>query len=63
FVGQASRFEEVPIGMNRYGVPEQTWWTFSFSPIYLDDGRVGGAFCVTNEVTARKLAQGGGGGG
>ncbi|MBV6884185.1 hybrid sensor histidine kinase/response regulator [Xanthomonas euvesicatoria] len=57
FAGQASRFEEVPIGMNRYGVPEQTWWTFSFSPIYLDDGRVGGAFCVTNEVTARKLAQ------
>ncbi|ATB58285.1 histidine kinase [Xanthomonas citri pv. fuscans] len=57
FVGQASRFEEVPIGMNRYGVPEQTWWTFSFSPIYLDDGRVGGAFCVTSEVTARKLAQ------
>ncbi|MBV6864673.1 hybrid sensor histidine kinase/response regulator [Xanthomonas euvesicatoria] len=57
FAGQASRFEELPIGMNRYGVPEQTWWTFSFSPIYLDDGRVGGAFCVTNEVTARKLAQ------
>ncbi|WP_249054646.1 PAS domain-containing protein [Xanthomonas nasturtii] len=57
FAGQASRFEEVPIGMNRYGMPEQTWWTFSFSPIYLDDGQVGGAFCVTNEVTARKLAQ------
>ncbi|AZR23323.1 hybrid sensor histidine kinase/response regulator [Xanthomonas vasicola] len=57
FSGQASRFEELPIGMNRYGVPEQTWWTFSFSPIYLDDGQVGGAFCVTNEVTARKLAQ------
>ncbi|PPV08275.1 histidine kinase-response regulator hybrid protein [Xanthomonas bromi] len=57
FAGQASRFEELPIGMNRYGVPEQTWWTFSFSPIYLDDGQVGGAFCVTNEVTARKLAQ------
>ncbi|MFY0448650.1 PAS domain-containing protein [Xanthomonas codiaei] len=57
FAGRASRFEEVPIGMNRYGAPEQTWWTFSFSPIYLDDGQVGGAFCVTNEVTARKLAQ------
>ncbi len=25
--------------------------------VHLDDGRVGGAFCVTNEVTARKLAQ------
>ncbi|MEA9480252.1 PAS domain-containing protein [Xanthomonas campestris] len=57
FAGHASRFEEMPIGMNRHGSPEQTWWTFSFSPIYLDDGRVGGAFCVTNEVTDRKLAQ------
>ncbi|PPU42669.1 hybrid sensor histidine kinase/response regulator [Xanthomonas arboricola] len=57
FAGSASRFEEVPIGMNRYGTPEDTWWTFSFSPIYLDDGRVGGAFCVTNEVTDRKVAQ------
>ncbi|PPU01933.1 hybrid sensor histidine kinase/response regulator [Xanthomonas arboricola] len=57
FAGRASRFEEVPIGMNRYGTPEDTWWTFSFSPIYLDDGRVGGAFCVTNEVTERKMAQ------
>ncbi|KQR18021.1 MULTISPECIES: hybrid sensor histidine kinase/response regulator [Xanthomonas] len=57
FAGSASRFEEVPIGMNRYGTPEETWWTFSFSPIYLDDGSIGGAFCVTNEVTARKLAQ------
>ncbi len=57
FAGSASRFEEVPIAMNRYGVPEDTWWTFSFSPIYLDDGSIGGAFCVTNEVTARKLAQ------
>ncbi|KLD69726.1 hybrid sensor histidine kinase/response regulator [Xanthomonas pisi] len=57
FAGSASRFEEMPIAMNRYGVPEDTWWTFSFSPIYLDDGSIGGAFCVTNEVTARKLAQ------
>lgn len=57
FAGRASRFEEVPIAMNRYGTPEDTWWTFSFSPIYLDDGSVGGAFCVTNEVTARKVAQ------
>ncbi|KTF36840.1 hybrid sensor histidine kinase/response regulator [Xanthomonas vesicatoria] len=57
FVGNASRFEEVPIAMNRYGVPEDTWWTFSFSPIYADDGSIGGAFCVTNEVTARMRAQ------
>lgn len=57
FAGRASRSEQMPTGMNRAGTPEQTWCTLSFSPIYLDDGKVGGAFCVTNEVTARVVAQ------
>jgi len=57
FAGQSSRYENLPIPMSRQGVPEETWWTFSFSPLFLDDGRVGGAFCVTNEVTSIILAQ------
>jgi len=55
--GEASRYENLPIGMNRRGVPEETWWTFSFSPVYQDDGTIGGVFCVTNEVTGTILAQ------
>jgi PAS domain S-box-containing protein len=51
FRGQPGHFQEVPITLTRLGHPEQTWWTFSFFPIYLEDGRVGGAFCITNEVT------------
>lgn len=55
--GQSERHVEMYIQMQRYGVPEDTWWTFSFTPIYLDDGRVGGAFCLTNEVTEKIQAE------
>ena len=57
FAGESSRFENMPVAMQRDGVPEDTWWTFSFSPIYLDDGSIGGAFCVTKEVTQTLVAQ------
>lgn len=57
FAGESSRFENMPVAMSRGGIPEDTWWTFSFSPIYLDDGSIGGAFCVTKEVTQTMVAQ------
>ncbi|WP_416058625.1 PAS domain S-box protein [Stenotrophomonas maltophilia] len=57
FAGQGSRFENVPVAMSRYGVPEDTWWTFSFSPLYGEDEQVAGAFCVTKEVTGMVVAQ------
>ena len=57
FDGRASRFEDVPVQMSRQGVPEDTWWTFSFSPVYCDDGSIGGVFCVTKEVTSTVVAQ------
>jgi PAS domain-containing protein len=33
FGGEASYFEDLRIAMERKGYPEQTWWTFSYSPI------------------------------
>jgi len=57
FAGQGSRFEHVPVAMNRYGLPEDTWWTFSFSPLYGEDAQPSGAFCVTKEVTGMVVAQ------
>lgn len=57
FAGQGSRFENAPVAMSRYGEPEDTWWTFSFSPLYADDEHVAGAFCVTKEVTGMIVAQ------
>ncbi|MGE6335230.1 PAS domain-containing protein, partial [Stenotrophomonas sp. NPDC077659] len=57
FAGQGSRFENVPVAMNRYGAPEETWWTFSFSPLYGAGEQAAGAFCVTKEVTGMVVAQ------
>ena len=54
--GDAVRFVDMPIDMARQGVPEQTWWTFSFSPLFDENGRVAGAVCITNEQTERILS-------
>ena len=54
--GEASRYEDLPISMNRYGGDEQTWWTFFYSPLYDEHGVVRGMFCITNETSARVQA-------
>jgi PAS domain S-box-containing protein len=53
FAGAASRYENQPISMARYGVPEQTWWTFSLTPVYDEaEQSVLGVFVHTVETTA-----------
>ncbi|MGC1215680.1 MAG: SpoIIE family protein phosphatase [Micromonospora sp.] len=39
--------------MLRYGFLEETYWTFSYSPINNSEGQVGGVFVATSEVTGR----------
>ena len=56
FAGTASRFEDRPLTIARYGRDEQTWWTFSFSPVYDACGEVAGLLCVTRETTAHMRA-------
>ena len=56
--GEGSRFERMPLAMARYGEPERTWWTFSFSPLYGDSGSVEGMLGVTREVTEQILSEG-----
>lgn len=50
--GQATRVIDMAVPMARWGEPEDTWWTFSYSPAFDDAGRVAGVLCVTNETTA-----------
>jgi len=50
--GQASRVTDMPVPMARWGEPEETWWTFSYTPVFGDDGLIAGALCITNETTA-----------
>lgn len=39
--------------MERNGYPEETYFTFSYSPIWAEDGTVGGIFCACTEDTRR----------
>ncbi|WP_010186567.1 hybrid sensor histidine kinase/response regulator [Sphingomonas sp. PAMC 26605] len=50
--GTAYRVVDHPVPMARWGDPEQTWWTFSFSPVFDDAGAISGVLCLTNETTA-----------
>lgn len=60
--GEATWLEDLPLVMNRKGYDEQTWFTFSYSPVREDSGEIAGMFCACTETTAkidaqRKLAQ------
>ncbi|MDN8618793.1 PAS domain-containing sensor histidine kinase [Variovorax ginsengisoli] len=54
--GNASFREDLPLVMNRKGYDEQTWFTFSYSPVH-DGGKVAGMFCAVSESTGRVLAE------
>src|SRR6202167_2194677 len=41
--------------MERNGYPEETYYTFSYSPISDDDGGVGGIFCANTDDTQRVI--------
>ena len=55
--GKPCHYQDLPLSMARYGEVEQTWWSFSFSPVIDEYGVVVGMFCITNETTAHVLNQ------
>jgi signal transduction histidine kinase len=55
--GEPTWNERVLLVMERNGFPEDTWFTWSYSPIYDDDGSIGGMFCAVTEETGRVLAE------
>src|SRR5688572_20392288 len=54
--GQATYREDLPLVMNRKDYDEQTWFTFSYSPVRDESGAVAGMFCACVETTQRKHA-------
>jgi len=55
--GDASFMEDLPLRMLRNGFDEETWWTFSYSPIRDVDGTVRGMFCACVETTEKVKTQ------
>lgn len=57
FAGETSTFHDMPLTMTRNGYPEETWWSFSYSPVRGEDGEVAGLLNVTLETTDRVEAE------
>ncbi|TAL17127.1 MAG: response regulator [Aquabacterium sp.] len=55
--GQPAYLEDQRMFLDRHGYLEETFFTFSFSPIRDDTGQVVGLFHPTTETTARILGQ------
>ncbi|GAB3320778.1 hypothetical protein GCM10027451_41700 [Geodermatophilus aquaeductus] len=55
--GTATWDEDLLLFLERSGYPEETYHTFSYSPVADDDGRTAGMLCVVTENTDRVLAE------
>ena len=54
--GEATYRHDLPLLMRRNGDDEQTWFTFSYSPVRDETGHVAGMFCACTETTAEVRA-------
>ena len=55
--GHASYYENLPLTIHRKGYDEQTWFTFSYSPVRDETDQVIGMFCACTETTEQVLAE------
>src|SRR6202166_177654 len=55
--GQATWDEGLLLFLERSGFPEETYHTFSYSPVYNDENRISGMLCVVTEVTNRVIGE------
>lgn len=55
--GEATWDEALMLFLERSGYPEETYHTFSYSPLMSDDGKISGLFCVVMEETERVIGE------
>jgi hypothetical protein len=55
--GEPTWSDDLVLMMNRYGYVEETYFTFSYSPIRDETGGVGGMFCACTETTGKVLGE------
>src|SRR4028118_1432561 len=54
---EATYDESLLLIMERHGYAEETYYTFSYSPIPSDDGGTGGIFCANTDDTQRIIGE------
>ena len=55
--GEALWHEDLLVPMERRGYREDAWFTFSYTPVCGDDGRIAGLFCAAIETTGHVLSK------
>ncbi len=50
--GEAVLFQEMLVPISRGGRLDDAWWSYSYSPLFGDDGEIGGILVVATERTA-----------
>lgn len=55
--GEATWNKALLLLLERSGYPEETYHSFSYSPLFHSDGNVGGLLCVVTEETARIISE------
>ena len=55
--GEATWSEDLLLPMNRHGYWEETYWTYSYSPLHDDDGVVRGVFTAVSDTTERVVGE------
>jgi signal transduction histidine kinase/CheY-like chemotaxis protein len=55
--GKATYHEGLLLFLQRSGFPEETYHTFSYSPLLDDSGRINGMLCVVTEETDRLIGE------
>ncbi len=56
-LGRATWDEALLLFLERRGFREETYHTFSYSPVYDDGNRIAGMLCVVTEVTKRTIGE------
>jgi PAS domain S-box-containing protein len=57
FRGESTYDEDLLLLAERHGYLEETYFTFSYSPLPDDEGNVGGLFCAVTEDTQRVIGE------
>lgn len=55
--GQATWSDDMLLLVDRYGYIEEAYFTYSYSPILLETGEIGGAFAAVTETTRRVIGE------
>ncbi|MFC4031099.1 SpoIIE family protein phosphatase [Streptomyces polygonati] len=55
--GRATWSEDLLLPLVRHGYLEETYWTYSYSPLHDDDGAVRGVFTAVSDTTERVIGE------